>query len=191
VLEHYLVMRTLIVFTMLAFGALFAGQLHAESAQNAMTKTVTYRGGIVVFSIPNHWLEEYEPAGGATFYEDKPDSGTLRLNVLSFDSKDTPAVQMAIKFFPENSYELLQNGFPIRRYVKDAVEKGEHLRIHRWEIAVPVPPRSVRLLMFAHTVLRSQENDPRIKAELSFIDASVRRAVYAQAAGVVGDYQHK
>jgi hypothetical protein len=184
-------MRTLIVFTMLAFGALFAGQLHAESTRNALTKTVSYRGGIVVFSIPNQWLEEYEPEGGATFYEDKPDSGTLRLNVLSFDSKDTPAVQMAMKVFPENSYELLPNGFPIRRYVKDAVEQGEQLRIHRWEIAVPVPPRSVRLLMFAHTVVRSQENDPRIKAELSFIDGSVRRAVYAQAAGVAGDYQHK
>jgi hypothetical protein len=46
-------------------------------------KRIAYRGGIVSFVIPDVWLEEYEGEGGATFYEDKPGSGTLRLNVPS------------------------------------------------------------------------------------------------------------
>jgi hypothetical protein len=184
-------MRTIIVFAMLALGALFGEQLHAQTTQKGMTKTVVYRGGIVVFSIPSNWLDEYEADGGGTFYEDVPDSGTLRLNVLSFDSKDKAAAQMAIDVFPANSYELLGNGFPLRRYMKEGMEDGERLHIHRWEVAVPVPPHSVRLAMFAHTVLASQENSPRVKAELALIDRSVRGAVFSQAVGVSGDYQHK
>lgn len=181
------IMRGFILGAWLACSALTCQPLHAEVSGKA--KTISYRGGIVTFSIPHGWLEEYEAAGGATFYEDRPDSGTLRLNVLSFDAKDSDATQMALKVFPANSYELLPNGFPLRRYVKDGREDGERLRIYRWEVAVPVPPRSARLLMFAHTVLASQENTPRTKAELSFIDQSVRQAIYSQAVGVAGDYR--
>ncbi|MBL8085918.1 MAG: hypothetical protein JNN26_25045, partial [Candidatus Obscuribacter sp.] len=50
-------------------------------------KTIVYRGGIVKFQIPSHWKEEYEEEGGGTFYEDSADSGTLRLNVLTFESE--------------------------------------------------------------------------------------------------------
>ncbi|MBK8594774.1 MAG: hypothetical protein IPN83_04160 [Holophagales bacterium] len=39
-------------------------------------KSITYRGGLVTFRIPRHWVEEYEEDGGGTFYEDRPDSGT-------------------------------------------------------------------------------------------------------------------
>jgi hypothetical protein len=46
-------------------------------------KRIVYRGGVVSFLIPDHWLEEYEEEGGAAFYEDKPGSGTLRLNVIT------------------------------------------------------------------------------------------------------------
>src|SRR5438552_168389 len=46
-------------------------------------KTISYRGGIVTFRIPSHWREEYEPNGGGTFYDDNPDSATLRLNVIT------------------------------------------------------------------------------------------------------------
>jgi hypothetical protein len=34
-------------------------------------KTVKYRGGIAEFVIPIQWQEEYDPRGGATFYEGK------------------------------------------------------------------------------------------------------------------------
>jgi hypothetical protein len=33
-------------------------------------KTIVYRGGIVRFRIPAHWIEEYEHEGGGTFYEE-------------------------------------------------------------------------------------------------------------------------
>lgn len=54
----------------------------------APNKTINYRGGVVTMEIPAHWKEEYEPKGGGTFYEDRADSGTLRLNVLTFEDKN-------------------------------------------------------------------------------------------------------
>jgi hypothetical protein len=49
-------------------------------------KTVNYRGVLVVFQIPEHWVEEYEADGGGTFYDPDDASVTLRLNVLTFAS---------------------------------------------------------------------------------------------------------
>jgi hypothetical protein len=43
---------------------------------------IVYRGGIAHFHVPTSWVEEYEPAGGGTFYENKPGTGTLRVNVM-------------------------------------------------------------------------------------------------------------
>jgi hypothetical protein len=151
-------------------------------------KTVNYRGGLVRFSIPANWLEEYEPEGGGTFYEDRPDSGTLRLNVLSFDSPDKPADEMARTAFPQETVERLPSGFSMRRYVKSANEKGQALDIHRWEIAVPVPPHGLRLVCFTHTILAGQQSDTRIATELKLLDASIRCAEFSQQPGVIGAY---
>ena len=30
---------------------------------NQEFKTISYRGGVVIFRIPSHWREEYEPEG--------------------------------------------------------------------------------------------------------------------------------
>ncbi|MFS4494567.1 hypothetical protein [Maribacter sp. 2308TA10-17] len=52
-------------------------------------KRVNYRGGLISFEIPNSWIEEYEENGGGTFYEDSPESGTLRVNVLTIKEKSS------------------------------------------------------------------------------------------------------
>jgi hypothetical protein len=49
-------------------------------------KTIQYRGGLVTFRIPSDWVEEYEADGGGAFYPEKPNSGTLRLNVMTLRS---------------------------------------------------------------------------------------------------------
>jgi len=60
-------------------------------------KTVHYRGVLVVFQIPDHWVEEYEPAGGGTFYDPDDESITLRLNVLTFATPQPVGVQDSAK----------------------------------------------------------------------------------------------
>lgn len=153
-------------------------------------KTITYRGGIAQFAIPAHWREEYEPAGGGTFYEDSPDSGTLRLNVLSFESKDTPAEQMAATAFRDGVILSTTSGLPLRREEKAAEENGERLHIVRWEVAIPVAPKSLRLAIFSYTILESQLRDSVFAEEIQELEKSIKQASYSQASGVAGDYEH-
>jgi hypothetical protein len=150
-------------------------------------KTINYRGGIARFSIPSTWVEEYESEGGGTFYEDRPDSGTLRLNVLEFKSAKT-AAEMASTAFEQDQRELLPSGFCMRRYVEPTTENGEALSIHYWEIAVPVPPHSLRLVCFSHTILAGQESDPETVDELKILDDSIRSAVFSKQPGVSGAF---
>lgn len=154
-------------------------------------KMISYRGGLVFFALPATWREEYQEDGGGTFYDDRFGLGTLRLNVLSFSSKDVPANQMAATAFPKGSFELLQDGFPLRKTLVDAKEKGHKLHLHSWEIAVPVPPNSLRIVAFRHTVLAEQEQDSQIVQELEFIDKSVRAATFSQEPSLTGNHIHR
>jgi len=151
-------------------------------------KRIAYRGGIVSFDIPANWHEEYEPAGGATFYEDRPDSGTLRLNVLGAESENMPAEQMAATAFRTGVVEATQAGHPLRREEKETTENGELLHIYRWEIAVPVEPRHLRLAIFSYTILARQKSDPAFVAEVNRLDSSIRAASYSREPGETGHY---
>lgn len=153
-------------------------------------KTVKYRGGIAEFVIPSHWREEYEPEGGGTFYEDAPDSGTLRLNVLSFESSDTSAEQMAATAFRDGAISSTTRGLPLRREEKTVEENGERLHIVTWEVAIPVSPNGLRLAIFSYTILERQLEDPVFAAEIHQLEKAIKQASYSQAAGVAGDYRY-
>jgi hypothetical protein len=150
-------------------------------------KTVAYRGGIAKFSIPDSWLEENEPAGGATYYEDREDSGTLRLNVLQFESKE-PSEMMIQDLIRNQNYEPLQDELAIRREAESTAEDGETLDIYTWNVAVPVPPNAVRLAVFSYTILQSQSSESSFQREIELLGNSFRDAEYSRDAGISGDY---
>jgi hypothetical protein len=110
------------------------------------------------------------------------------LNVLTFESDDKPSQQMALDAFPADSFELLPTGFPIQYTVNEVKQEEELLHIHAWKIAVPVPPHSLRLVVFQHIILARQENDPIIISEVDFLRQSIRSAHFSQAAGIAGSY---
>jgi len=141
-------------------------------------KSIVYRGGIVAFKIPVTWREEYEPDGGATFYEDGADSGTLRLNVLSFERKSGGARNSADDF-----PEILKSGARLRHYRKEAEERGTLIYLYCWEILVEVPPDRCRLVCFSHTVLASSVESAATQEELRIVDSLVRDAEYSTLAG--------
>ena len=152
---------------------------------NTASKLITYRGGIVTFRLPAHWREEYAPEGGGTFYDpDRPDSGTLRLNVLSMHGPPGASAEQGVAAaFPACSFEWLANGLALRHRIVSSHERGEALHLHRWEIAIPVPPDRVRLACFTYAILACQEHEPDTVAELALVAQSVRAADYARQAG--------
>ena len=155
-------------------------------------KRICYRGGIARFDIPDSWEEDYEPSGGATFYEDEPDSGTLRLNVLTFSSNGTETgAEMVSGLIAKNGYRPLRDGLAFTRETKLTEENGEQLQINYWRVAVPVEPDSVRIAVFSFTILAEQATEPSIRREIDLLESSIRAAEFSREQGVSGDYQRE
>jgi hypothetical protein len=148
-------------------------------------KTISYRGGIVRFTIPQSWKEEYEPEGGATFYEDAPDSGTLRLSVLSCHSKGAKTCQQMVSgLIADGGYETLQEGLAIKSHVDSAEEKGHWLEVHYWEVAVPVSPDRLRMAIFSFTILAAHADETDARHDIELLDRSIRGAEYSRSQGL-------
>jgi len=155
-------------------------------------KQVSYRGGLVTFRIPRHWVEEYEEGGGATFYEDRPDSGTLRLNVLTFSSTTeqpapTPmAVLQRLSGEGREYVQALPDGGALLHGVKVGAEEGRTLHTHYWHIAQCVPPHDCRLAIFTYTVDADAEGEPLIRHELQLLHDELPQAVVSSV-GAIAD----
>jgi hypothetical protein len=149
-------------------------------------KTIAYRGGLVTFRIPHDWLEEYERDGGGTFYEDRPDSGTLRLSTMTMEGQkaaDTDDLLAALKGKPADP-ELLASGDAIVTYQQPTEEGGEAVRMTYWLVANAVEPRHVRIAIFSHTVLAKHANAPATIAEVEMLDHEIRNATFSRRLGV-------
>jgi hypothetical protein len=147
-------------------------------------KTITYRGGLVTFRIPSHWREEYEPDGGGTFYNEDPDSGTLRLNVLTAKAPMPITTQSAPDILAglvhtSAAAEPLANNCALVRYEQRTEEQGHPLIITFWSVAQPLPPSHARIATFSYTMRAHQRNDPQFQAELEMLDREIRALTFA------------
>jgi len=149
-------------------------------------KTIKYRGGLVTFRIPHDWLEEYEREGGATFYEDRPDSGTLRLSTMTMEGQkpaDADDLLRGLSGKPAEP-ELLESGHALVTYEQRTEEGGEALRMKYWLIAQAVEPRHIRIAIFSHAVLAKDANAPAMIAEVEMLDREIRSATFSTRLGV-------
>ena len=154
-------------------------------------KTIRYRGGVVVFRIPEHWEEEYEEEGGGTFYDEDADAGTFRLNTLLARSA-TPVTTHTAREFAEahaakNSGKAvdLGTGNWLAEYTVLATEDDVPLTIRYWEVINPVPPNSLRVALFSYTVRTEllDDEDPDVAEELEILDREVRASTFAAEVG--------
>jgi hypothetical protein len=153
-------------------------------------KQIDYRGGIVRFLIPETWVEEYEDAGGGAFYEDRPGSGTLRLNVISAkkpaDAPDAGSALMAFmdrKRPPDSSLRIVGNGNILCRYTKTVTEDGQEFVMHYWEIGNTVDPTNVRLAIFSFAVLASHSSFGDTLRDLAMLEEQLAAAEFYEGLG--------
>jgi hypothetical protein len=152
-------------------------------------KTIRYRGGLITFRIPATWIEEYEEQGGGTFFESGPDTGTLRLNVLTMQSPsevnhDTP-VELLLSLPQAKGREVrrLPNGNALLRFDEPTQERGEKLVIHYWLVANPVPPKHARLANFSFTILASQAEKAKIHEQIRLLDKEISESRFHATIG--------
>ena len=140
---------------------------------------VTYRDA-VTFSIPSSWRFEDQRGVQGVFYEDLPDSGTLRVSVFQWEGKDeADRNRMLANALLPGDVDTLARGVYLRKEVKDAVESGEALRLHRWIVALALPENVCRIVVFTHTVTAAQEHEEGIVAELALVEHAVRNAQFS------------
>jgi hypothetical protein len=152
-------------------------------------KTIRYRGGVVTFRIPAHWTEEYEEEGGGVFYDEDNETGTLRLNILTFASKTPVTARTAMSVLEPRREEYqaelidLGHGNALLRYTDEAEEGGEALTIHYWQIANVVPPSHCRLAIFSYTVPTELANDEDVAAAVAMMEAELRACKFSVELG--------
>ena len=103
-------------------------------------KTITYRGGVVSFRIPDDWQEENEPAGGGMFYASGEQTGTLRLNVTTARlPNDSPLYPVDTRrvlndFAHEHGVEVqtLRSGVAMIRFDLSSVDQDQPIVIRSW-----------------------------------------------------------
>jgi hypothetical protein len=152
-------------------------------------KTVNYRGVLVVFQIPEHWAEEYQPEGGGAFYDPDDASVTLRLNVTTVEAPRDLRVSDAASVLRETGVsilgriETLPNGQAIAvGEVVHATERGTAIELHPILVARVVPPRTVRIANFVTTAVPSESQAAIIAPELGAIHEWVRACTISGAA---------
>jgi hypothetical protein len=154
-------------------------------------KTITYRGGIVRFRIPAAWSEEYEEAGGGTFYLPGADTGTLRLNVMTLQGRAGKPVTAgsAVEVLSASaekygvSVQPLREAVAMIRYDLSTAEQGKPLLIRYWQLAQALPPAHVRVVVFSYTSLSERATAPGFDAEVSSIEQEIIAAEFASVLG--------
>jgi len=176
--QSFEMMRRLLLVAVVL--ALFVG----VAAETPMMKTISYRGGIITLQIPAQWKEEYQPEGGGMFYDDRPDSGTLRLNVLTFKAPEGKLATNGYSHFaamPLGDGERLvrtlhDDGLKISK--KSAVEREVKIKLYCWQIAHCAPPSKLYIASFTWTILQSQSTDPKFQKEVEFLTEQISKAVF-------------
>lgn len=152
-------------------------------------KDIQYRGGLVTFSVPKHWVEEYEPDGGGMFYENSPNNGTLRLNVITAKSPNPLSADaafeelVAMKSVKADSVQRLKSGNAIATSIQHSSERGQAITLFWWHVTNPVRPSHLRVANFSYTVFTAQERSDIVKREVQLLTESIKDAKFHPTLG--------
>jgi hypothetical protein len=161
-------------------------------------KPIVYRGGVVTFRIPARWREEYSDTEGGTFYEDRPDSGTLRLKVITMIAPKhlqpcsaTDVLQVVVNGMRSKGVEGMTtgriDGNAVFKYEDVTSQEGVRLSIFNWIVANPLAPNRARIATFSYTVLAEQRNQSQIRQDLEMLEVEIEAATFSPELGVVSE----
>jgi len=142
-------------------------------------RNIILADGQLRFRVPADWAETREADGGAAFYDEKMDEGTLRVKVMTFTTGDDLSGHSALEELraieaePEQRLEGLPNGNALRFHRESADASGARTSIHVWLLAGIDPPHRMRLAVFSFTA-RAE-----VAALVEMLDEEIRQAAFA------------
>lgn len=152
-------------------------------------KLINYRGGIARFYLPSSWVEEYDQDGRGTFFEDKPDSGTLQISVMELDEPrddlgpaDT-VDDVVAEISATDSVARLPGGVAIAQTKRTVLDGGCELLCHTWHIGIPVARTHFRIIIFTHAIHAMRAFDPHVCQELAMLNRSIAEGAYPAVRG--------
>lgn len=133
---------------------------------------------------------------GQRAFEDRPDSGTLRLKVITVAIPKELEAGSAVDVLRvvqnglessnvEGTIIARDDGNALLKYEQSASEQGRALTNFYWIIANPLPPRHARVVTFSYTVLAEQRNEPELQRELEILETEIDAARFSPELGAV------
>ncbi len=145
----------------------------ATSAEQQAWKDIRYMRGLVEFQIPDNWIAQYDEWDRGTYFEDSDDSGILRIDVSTLNSKalldqnSTVDLLIALDEDSTGEFSALPNGNALHSYTQQVAEGEYELLIYWWVVAKVIDPHHLRLANFSYTILASMQEESGTKAVLS------------------------
>jgi hypothetical protein len=161
-------------------------------------KSLVYRNGVVRFRIPLHWREEYSDIDGGTFYEDGPDSGALRMKIITLSTDEilhSGSARDILKVVEgglkdegvQGTVKDRKDGNALFKYEEAGRERGTRLTIFYWVVANPLPPHHARIITFSYTVLAKRRDDIATQRELEMLEEEIESATFSTELGAIPD----
>ena len=133
---------------------------------------------IIQFQIPENWISEQDE-DFTLFYEDSPDSATLRVQTLLFSVQNTK--QIIQQKLAESSTIALQNGLPCAFKREQSEDNGEILEIDFWDITIPISDTQIAICCFSYTILAEQAIQKHFIQEREMINHAICHADFFQS----------
>lgn len=151
-------------------------------------ETINYRNGVVEFRIPASWKEEYSDTNGGAIYEARPDSGTLRIKLITVTTPKDVNSETAVDLLKslrqaQGRTEAMPNGNAVATAEQSSVERGQQIKTFYWFLANPIPPTNARLATFSYTILEAHEQSPAVARELRMLNDEIRAAEFSKEIG--------
>jgi hypothetical protein len=149
-------------------------------------REIRYRGGMLTFLLPDEWQEEQFPDGGAEFFTDDRDAGTLNL-ALTTMQKDEGATETNLREVVtsgakagDSPEEKLPSGSYLRRYERSEIEEQQPLHLTYWMVANAVPPKTVRLAAFGFAVAAERAGSAEHQQLVQLLDEQIRAVEFTK-----------
>ena len=135
------------------------------------------------FRIPAAWTEDVESDGGAAYFDERADAGTLRVKVMTFTAEDEVAGDAAVAArelaalepMPDQTVETLGNGNALRVHR----ETSDSTVFQVWMLASMDPPHRMRLAVFSFATVAARAESAETMRVVEMLDREIRAARFA------------